>query len=145
MLKWTWSWAKDSKLLSALTAAVLHLLVLELRDVMYYIHQWIVKQFVCCAADRSDWLVSPLTSHLATASPSPLSFSSFLLSHCPTNGSDLCIHQVTYTILASSDAFCFSGQQTCFVLTLYSSTTVSFALHSSKSGHKIISFSVKVA
>lgn len=145
MLKWTWSRAKDSRLLSALTAAVLQLLILELRDVMYYIHQWIVKQLFCCAANRNDWLVSPLTSHLATASPSPPSFSSFLPSHCPTNGSDHSSHQVTYTILARSDASWFSGQKTCFVLILYSSATVSFALHSSKSGHKIISFSVKVA
>jgi len=115
MLKCTPSWSKDRKLLSALTAVALDVLILELRDVTYYIHQWIVKQLVFCAADGSDRLISHLTSLLAIASPSPsCSFSSPL--SLPRSGSDHRIHQDAQTVLAKSKASCFAGQQAGFML-----------------------------
>lgn len=142
MLKCTPSWSKDRKLLSALTAVALHVLILELRDVTYYIHQWIVKQLVFCAADGSDRLISHLTSLLAIASPSPF----------PSFSSPLSLPQKWIRPPYSSSHTDSSSQKQCFLLcrtagwlhALWLTTTASFVLHISESDDRIISFSVAV-
>lgn len=143
MLKCTPSWSKDRKLLSALTVVALHFLIQELRDVTYYIHQWIVKQLVFCAADGNDRLISHLTSLFAIASPSP--------SH--SFSSPLSLPQKWIRPPCSSRRTDSSSQKQCFLLcraagwlhALWLTTTASCVLHISESDHKIISFSATAA